>query len=344
MKPYFISGHGSEPDISGHGSEPGSTMKVPEDCIVIVKTHSGERGYHTFFDGICKLPYDVLQNPLENMPAIIKEFGTVAVYTTGQTCPDFTYQLIACYRHPKSPYETCETYGSGILDLERIIDDDGFGDGVGDGAGAGVEDDDDDDDDDPTQICRKYIPRKWDLFRDLNKHSSYDDIIYVFARKYRHSVNPTAEYIYDVLDSVEAREEIMRRFTGHKQLSMNDKCTLFIRYLIDHKHVVRTQSELKGPAVYYNFLCRSIKGAKSLYGEPNAYLAPFLASPTFHIKGKLIENAVTKKRIEEAELHRKPAIRNYYNAQTRKRSSASSHKRSTSSRKRRSKSTGHSPK
>jgi len=302
MKPYFI---------SGHGEELTSTMTIPDNCIVIVKTHSGEIGYKTYFDDVCRLPYDVLQNPLDNMPKIIKAFGTVAVYTAGDTCPDFLYDLIACYH---DPYDACETYGSGILDLERIIDDD-----------------------DDEEVCRKHVPRTLDRFKDLYADLSYDGIIDMIARKYRNSVDPTESYVREVLDSVEAREEIMAIVADRNNLTMIDKCNMCIDYLISHKHIVRKQSELKGPAVYYNFLCRAKKGAKSLYGRPKkiTYRTPFLAPPTFHIKNKNVKTTITKNRIAEAEIHRKRALRNYYSAeqksQTRKRSTKRS---SNSSRKR----------
>jgi len=140
-------------------------------------------------------------------------------------------------------------------------------------------------------------------------------------------VDPTESYIREVLDSVEAREEIMSLVADPKHLTLIDKFNLCLSYLIRHKHLARKQSELKGPAVYYNFLCREKPGAEPLYGRVKriTFRTPFLAPKKFGIHDKSIQTAITKNRIAEAEVHRKRALRNYFSEesklQARKRSS-----------------------
>ena len=110
-KAYFIGGHGAE------GSD---KFKVPKNCIVIAKAHTGQRTYAS--DEICILPPDILKDPIKNLAEIHEAFGTVAIYTPGQMCPNFQYTLLSCYPSDE-PINRCSSLGSGVIDLDLFYED-----------------------------------------------------------------------------------------------------------------------------------------------------------------------------------------------------------------------------
>jgi hypothetical protein len=110
-KAYFIGGHGSE----GNGK-----FEVPKKCIIVAKAYPGQRTYVS--DEICQLSPDILKNPIKNKVKIHEAFGTVAIYTPGQMCPNFEYTLLSCYPSDK-PINKCSSLGSGVIDLDLFYED-----------------------------------------------------------------------------------------------------------------------------------------------------------------------------------------------------------------------------
>jgi exonuclease VII small subunit len=65
---------------------------------------------------------DVLLNPLENMNALIENFGSVHVYYPGDECPNFNYQLLNYIPFLISPLIRTIYPGSGIVDIAKMKD------------------------------------------------------------------------------------------------------------------------------------------------------------------------------------------------------------------------------
>ena len=173
QKAYFVAGHGSELD---------GTFTVPEGSIIIVKAHSGEETYDRYFSKFCKLPISVLQDPLReaNTIKLIESFGTLAIYTPGDQCPQFDFNLEGCY--PSKYYKLCDTYGSGLLDLELVKSD---------------------------TLCNSY-KRQDDVNFD---HLTTDESIVEFIGDlYKHSVLPTRQQIVDTLHERLKDTEFMNKF------------------------------------------------------------------------------------------------------------------------------------
>lgn len=90
-KAYAILGHGSE-NVK-------NTFIVPENVIIITKAQCGEATYteRFYFPSINKLfnstKKTIYENPLEHMPQLINDFGSLMVYKPGDRCPDFGFQI-----------------------------------------------------------------------------------------------------------------------------------------------------------------------------------------------------------------------------------------------------------
>ena len=113
-KAYWISGHGAEPND-------GRTFTVPPGCIIVVKVTPGELSY-VFLDyekQLSSMDKDKLKDPLKNTNYLIDNFGSIVIFKPGDQCPVFYYELVACF--PSGDYKKCNTFGSGIIDIDTII-------------------------------------------------------------------------------------------------------------------------------------------------------------------------------------------------------------------------------
>ena len=115
-KAYWISGHGSEPND-------GRTFTVPPGCIIVVKVTPGELSYG-YYDIVKNLDVDKLKDPIRNSNYLIDNFGSIAIFKPGDQCPVFLYYLFTCYPTVPDPgedrYNRCETFGSGVIDFDKI--------------------------------------------------------------------------------------------------------------------------------------------------------------------------------------------------------------------------------
>ena len=115
-KAYWISGHGDEPNN-------GRTFTVPPGCIIVVKVTPGELSYG-YYDIAKNLDVDKLKDPIRNSNYLIDNFGSIAIFKPGDQCPVFFYYLLTCYPSVPEPgedrYNRCETFGSGVIDFDKI--------------------------------------------------------------------------------------------------------------------------------------------------------------------------------------------------------------------------------
>ena len=122
IKAYFIGGHG---DNGENGDDDTRTFTVPKNCTIVVKAGAGEC---VWLDGRlqqskkCKLHPDILKNPSAHPDEIYEAFGNVAIYTSGQKCPNFNYYLVSCFPSTQ-PFNTCSIFGSGVIDVDLFYKD-----------------------------------------------------------------------------------------------------------------------------------------------------------------------------------------------------------------------------
>lgn len=110
--------------IGGHGFEEEGFFRVPEGCTIVTKGIAGAPtllgATRIYNKRLCTLPEEVLLNPSEHRTALIKNFGSVAVYEAGELCPKFSYALLDCFDTEEINEESfCDGYGSGLIDLQK---------------------------------------------------------------------------------------------------------------------------------------------------------------------------------------------------------------------------------
>ena len=120
-KEYFIGGHGNNGE---NGDDNKRTFTVPKNCTIVVKVAAGESMYRSSYQQseICKLPSDILKNPTAHPDEIYEAFGNVAIYTSGQKCPNFNYYLLSCFPSTQ-PFNKCSIFGSGVIDVDLFSKD-----------------------------------------------------------------------------------------------------------------------------------------------------------------------------------------------------------------------------
>jgi hypothetical protein len=108
--------------IGGHGFEGDRFFPVPEGCTIVVKALSGgitKYGATKLYNKLlCTMPEANLLYPSKHTSALIKSFGSVAIYTAGELCPNFIYSLLDCPDEIDAD-TFCDGYGSGIIDLQE---------------------------------------------------------------------------------------------------------------------------------------------------------------------------------------------------------------------------------
>jgi len=116
--------------IQGHGSFNPLTFIVPDGCIVIVKAHPGEptvfgtidrtldkmTHYDSLVQRVCTVDEECLRNPLAHIADLIDTFGSLAFYSAGDVCPDFSYTLLSYF----PDIQRFSNFGSGVVDLFKM--------------------------------------------------------------------------------------------------------------------------------------------------------------------------------------------------------------------------------
>jgi hypothetical protein len=278
-KAYIIGGHGSENDDK--------TFIVPDRCIVVVKVYAGSytQGYSFLEKSLCSLSPDILKNPIDHYDDLKHVLGSIAIYKPDDLCPNFLYTLMQCYQHSGIYWSSCNSFGSGVMDVDSIYDDK-----------------------ERIQCMRnltssnRSLKSKIDFMavdnpEVLNHNSVYDSIYPYLEKLYQHSVYPTTDDIEEYVH--EAIEDGANSFSD------------ILTELEDKLHT--TQKELcEYPGVYYHIICRANPVGKNLFelnSEHQLYRIP--PQVTFVSSNQHRRNLL-KTHISEAELYRKPYIKRMY--------------------------------
>lgn len=317
MNAYYISGHGS-----GHGSGFSSHFTVPPGSTVVVMAREGELTYGSMLSKFCELPLHVIQQPNSpsNRAQLLETFGgSLAFYESGDLCPNFEYSFPACF---KSSFDyKCAWVGSGVIDLKRLqtlcetrmLDHRMTLEGLN------------------TDISNKFKNINFDLISDdYFKFTTREQIADFLERfMFQNSVLPTPQTISRIIRNntdnpgfAKIRERVESLLKSHQ--SKAEQVEAVLQFFTNRmpEQLTPTQEQLcaKLPGVYYNFVCRP--SDTNLFRLNTHQMTPnFITSGNYYsinprMRRRSNVNLATNRasllsHIGEAELHRKPAIRNW---------------------------------
>ena len=296
---YFISGHG------GNGFD---TFVVPANCIIVVQAHEGEplesnvsgvRADDEFtIEKLCRQDF---KHPLEHKVDLIENFGSLAFYKGGDTCPNFTYTLKAEYPLNVS-YVMYLKHSSGVIDLQYFKEHES-GKLVGD---------------DRVQMYNKYESRVTDIDILINMFIEHYKNIHSFMYSiFMQNIRTSTPSFQNIIDDVVQYPNLLTQMKGCFEWCENAGLLD-----IDQKdlcNMIKTEKT----QIFYNFICRT-RVDVNLYNMPKIHSEPVLNRKRFNQKvitrkplNYLASTETTKKamrsHIEEAEGHRKAGIRNVFN-------------------------------
>ncbi len=278
-KAYIIGGHGSEQD-----DQP---FTVPSGCIIVVKTYAGSptQAYSFLERGLCSLTPTILKDPIAHYDDLEHVLGSLAIYRSGDKCPQFHYSLLQCYQMSGVYWRGCNSFGSGVMDVDRIYKNN-----------------------EHLQCIRNTDPRhrniknrnelgELNLFTSFNHDSVYDTIYPYFSKLFQHSVFPNTEDIEIILHNG------IDEGTNH----LNE----MLEYIADE--VSTTQEKLCSlyPGVYYHVICRATPTGMSLFHSSVNEKYKIPSHVTYASSNPRIQNLLGK-HIGEAAAYRAPYIRSMY--------------------------------
>ena len=305
--------------IGGHGSEGRGTFIVPPGCIIVVKAKTG---YATaMYDrdkGFLKLSPEILNDPIVHYPLLHKTFGSLAIYKSGDQCPNYSYTLVSYTKDVHKKMTGLYSFGSGLIDMDRMITDKNY-----------------------LQTRNQW--KNLSNYETLSKQMDSNKTKTYFEKMYQYSVYPTSSEVRNVITQLEERgittaDDIVNTLSNEYRITQEGLCSMF-----------------KG--VYYNFACRVTSVSNKLRISNVSYLSNTLPNVIRNMRPLNKQNMTRKKEIlaayngemplsrykyphrraqnlhnqsinmikqhiGEAEKHRKPYIRNLYTAKiggTRKR-------------------------
>lgn len=321
---YYISGHGLE-----NHPQAVPSFVVPPGCVIVVLAHKGEvvPAQTGTMAKLCSFHSGVLKNPLEftaELTATFLPWGALAFYKEGDVCPNFVYDLEACYNKEKGDFR-CERFGSGVLsvDLLKIHGCERLGATI--------------------DTLKKFeVEGDSEMFYGVGDTTSIeayydhfiDKVIYLIGEMYVASIYPAKQYIIARLNTPAGRAAIRQVFEEADDLfavggaPVSGNATLekaiktaqsYIRSVGSLKITQQSLCQLV-PGVYYNFVCRTdpdmLGSADKLY-IPNSAVSRlrYVRDPTksFNVtSSSALQRNHMRSHITESFLHRKAAIRNYY--------------------------------
>lgn len=264
--------------ISGHGSQSKTTWKVPDNCIIIVKTIPGisQDGifFRKYYKTWCDLDPELVKNPLFHLSELRNPtvFQSIAIYKPGMSCPTFNYSVVDYFSKLKSYYP--ET--SGILDFDHVHE------------------------------------NKHSIKINTNSYKDKDNLTFVekcdfVANQFIHSTYPTKDEVESYLKT----ELLPIKHFFETSIDSIDRLFGFI----DIKFGI-TQEELckRFPGVYYNFVCRNMDTNIQIRNNTNSsFERKIIVDPNKIVGSK--NNSIKYLRnqiLSETELLRKPIYRNIY--------------------------------
>jgi hypothetical protein len=304
---YIIMGHGKEPEfrsvrneikhqkvkatiptigtiINDNFLDNDSTFIVPDNCMIVVKSRPGEIAY---LDKVVPLvnkvgdvsKQELFRNPLSDTKQLIKELGSVMVYKPGDKCPNYLYILY-------SPDDILQDTYMSHLGLLK------------------------------TPLKTPFENKKFDNIIN-NDNTPVSNFI---KAVYKESVYPTATEVFIKLlnfhiDSMrEAGENLRQMLTSDIPWTNASDMAKFLS--ITQKELLQIGKDgiAKRPGVYYNFVCRAAKNINHNYFNYSNNLGKNIVNPRINsaFNRKKGTRKIIKRLIEEAEIKRKPLIRNLY--------------------------------
>ena len=278
-KAYIIGGHGSERE--------NETFIVPPKCIIIVKTYAGSttKAYSFLEKGLCSLTPMILKDPIAHYDELERVLGSLAIYRPGNVCPQFYYTLLQCYQMSNIYWKGCNSFGSGVMDVDRMYTDKGL-----------------------LECTRNMDPyhrslKNDEAFSELDQYiavdhdSVYDSIYPYFSKLYQHSVFPNPQDIDTILhnaidDGVNNLHNMLEYIGDEVSTTQEELCSLF-------------------PGVYYHVICRATPTGMNLFHSSVNEIYQIPSRVTYVSSNPRIRNLLGK-HIGEAEAHRKPYIRSMY--------------------------------
>jgi len=274
---------------------------VPPGCTIVMKAHCGEPTQiaKEYVRELCKLPEYVLLDPTLNAEQIIDSVESVAIYTSGDSCPDIDLLLLSSY--PTNFYRyTISSYGSGIIDLLDIK-------------------------------AKKLSAIDILWYEEIDTLNEFEQACSFIANHYRNSVLPTQS---EVLHQLTTDPDYFMDVKGQFRLrgKRGDLQTPRMKNVVDHviinqlfnmlarKGVIsKTLSSVctANPGIYYNFICR---GQSPLFNVDTTNSEMFdIHRSNLNLFDPLVSSNLKKQmrsHIAEAEYHRKPFIKRSMNSRT----------------------------
>jgi hypothetical protein len=324
-KAYYISGHGLE-------SHPRtSSFKVPPGCVIAVLAHKGEliSAATGTMQKICSTHAGILKNPLAFTAELTEAFlpwGAMAFYKEGDICPNFMYNLDACYSPEDEPYN-CELFGAGIIDIDSL----------------------------QAISCPRYGLAIDSLYtfdviggeeaffgeQDTTSFETYYDhyinkVINIIGEMYSISILPTPSSVISTLNLPAGRAAVFKVFEDLDEQSTIDGTIADVDSVVLENAIKAAKNFLKAnlaiwvsqkhlcrvyPGVYYNFVCRVDptlpEGNALFHSIPNISTFHNVRNPNLvsYRSATVAQRNHIRSHISEALLHRRPAIRNYYKEQ-----------------------------
>jgi hypothetical protein len=293
---YFILGHGS--------NNIGDPITVPKKCTIVVLAYTGELTYtlEKFYNKIRKMNainINKLKDPVANYGFLLKNFGSVAVFTEGSKCPNFYYNLVSSFELTSEPFVNVPKVNdtinknfyyslSGIIEVEDIPSTPIHNEYITAG------------------VIRKKTPAHF--LSDLFMNSEYPTS--KAARRYLSHVECKNKYTQQ-----EYLEKTGKTINDYKIYKYNDCIQTYKNEDIFKTTQQEICMELDG--VFYNFVCRYVPGITSkIYSGPKynkLHIRPPIepTNAAYEIDKKN-QQKYHKIMISEALLHRKPYVANTY--------------------------------
>lgn len=228
--------------ILGHGDEPEETFTVPENCIVIAKSRPGERTFRVLYEEYIKnlgrLPLEVTRDPLApgHFPQLLEFLTSVAVYTPGEQCPNFTYNPFLTYPPPDWHNRIEVGLYSGLVKLTEEF----------------------------RAVAGNFKTIQW------NTHDYFAPLLFPKPpegvespeRFFKYSVSPSEKEIRDALKTWETSTGYKMRVSNMLEELRDPRYGWNRNFTIDQKTLCAEH-----PGVYYNFACRAKPVSTKIYTE-----------------------------------------------------------------------------
>ena len=283
--------------IAGHGADGTDAFIVPEGCIIVAKQVAGELGYmpdaFEHFRHLNNLPQSIIVQPDIHSEEIVKTFGSVAIYKPGDICPNFIYDLVACY--PLKSNVCIDK--SGVIEIKEQMRD-------------RVYTEDYESIEDTTawnHESSRFASERMDKIKDIvdNAYTEmYEEIVYMFEAMFEHSVYPTKNDIKQIINENEFTDQLTKHVVKLMQY-YKDKINTTTR---------TTQKDLceRFPGVYYNFVCRYTATRSNVF-EYNTTIGKNLIKLNSRGNIGAAPRNLLNAHLEESLFYRKPGVMKWYN-------------------------------